>query len=66
MRVLRRQQGHFDWHEFRTSWPAGLLGDLAALKGEWFCDSYARFEHPLVTQQCCTAGRDSHSAIDQT
>ena len=51
VRVLRRQKGHFDWDEFRTSWPAGLLVDLAALKGEWFCDSYARFEHPNYIQK---------------
>jgi len=28
--------------------------------------SLTRPETHLVTQQCCTAGRDSHSAIDQT
>ena len=42
----RPQHGHFRFSDFESPWPADLLDALAGLKGAWFCDSYARFEHP--------------------
>jgi SAM-dependent methyltransferase len=44
--VLAPQHGHFRFTGFESAWPADLLEALADLKGAWFCDSYARFEHP--------------------
>jgi SAM-dependent methyltransferase len=44
--VLAAQHGHFRFTEVDSPWPADLLEALADLKGPWFCDSYARFEHP--------------------
>jgi SAM-dependent methyltransferase len=46
VRVLGPQHGHFRCTDIESPWPADLLDSLARLKGAWFCDSYARFEHP--------------------
>jgi SAM-dependent methyltransferase len=46
VRVLVPQHGHFRCTDVESAWPADLLEALARLKGAWFCDSYARFEHP--------------------
>ncbi|MEX2172862.1 MAG: class I SAM-dependent methyltransferase [Pirellulaceae bacterium] len=45
------QQGHYRFDDFLSDWPADLLLALAELKGEWFADSYARFEHPNYIQK---------------
>lgn len=44
VRYLSPQRGSYFYDNFRTDWPAELLYALAELKGEWFADSYARFE----------------------
>lgn len=49
--VLVPQHGHFRFTGFESAWPADLLESLARLKGPWFCDSYARFEHPNYLQK---------------
>jgi 2-polyprenyl-3-methyl-5-hydroxy-6-metoxy-1,4-benzoquinol methylase len=49
--VLVPQHGHFRFTDFESPWPADLLESLARLKGSWFCDSYARFEHPNYLQK---------------
>jgi 2-polyprenyl-3-methyl-5-hydroxy-6-metoxy-1,4-benzoquinol methylase len=51
VRVLANQRGHYRPAEFTTTWPAELLQALADLKGEWFCDSYERFENPNYIQK---------------
>ena len=51
VRTLVPQQGHYRYDDFYTDWPADLLLALADLKGEWFADSYARFEHPNYIQK---------------
>jgi 2-polyprenyl-3-methyl-5-hydroxy-6-metoxy-1,4-benzoquinol methylase len=50
VQVLRKSPGNFP-NQFTTSWPADLLSALADLKGEWFSDSYARFEDPYYIQR---------------
>lgn len=46
VRVLADQKGTYrDLREFDTDWSDDLLFHLAALKREWFVDSYQRFEH---------------------
>jgi 2-polyprenyl-3-methyl-5-hydroxy-6-metoxy-1,4-benzoquinol methylase len=52
VRILTPQKGTYsDRREFDTDWPQELLCSLAALKGEWFLDSYQRFEHPNYIQK---------------
>lgn len=52
VRLLTPQKGTYSSaKEFRTAWPADLLNSLAALKAEWFLDSYQRFEHPNYIQK---------------
>jgi SAM-dependent methyltransferase len=52
VRILTPQKGTYsDRREFDSDWPADLLHGLAALKGEWFLDSYQRFEHPNYIQK---------------
>jgi len=53
VRILRPQRGsgYSDVREFDTHWPPELLVRLAELKGEWFLDSYQRFEHPNYIQK---------------
>jgi len=52
VRVLTPQKGTYsDRREFETDWPEHLLYHLAELKGEWFLDSYQRFEHPNYVQK---------------
>lgn len=46
VRILTPQKGTYSQRrEFDTDWPDDLLYSLAALKGDWFLDSYQRFEH---------------------
>jgi 2-polyprenyl-3-methyl-5-hydroxy-6-metoxy-1,4-benzoquinol methylase len=51
VRALVPQHGHYRYDDFYSDWPADLLLDLADLKGDWFADSYARFEHPNYIQK---------------
>jgi len=53
VRILRPQKGssYSSVSEFDTDWPQELLFDLARLKGDWFLDSYQRFEHPNYIQK---------------
>jgi Cof subfamily protein (haloacid dehalogenase superfamily) len=51
VRVRRPQAGLHRQTEFWSDWPADLLLALADLKGEWFVDSYARFEEPHYVQK---------------
>src|SRR5438067_5647405 len=51
VRTLAPQRGHYRYDNFLSDWPADLLLALAELKGEWFADSYARFEHPNYIQK---------------
>ena len=52
VRVLTPQKGTYtEQREFETDWPEHLLYHLAELKGEWFFDSYQRFEHPNYVQK---------------
>jgi SAM-dependent methyltransferase len=52
VKILTPQKGTYsDRREFDSDWPEDLLYSLAALKGEWFLDSYQRFEHPNYIQK---------------
>src|SRR6478736_1991612 len=52
VRMLTPQKGTYSQRrEFDTDWPEDLLYSLAALKGEWFLDSYQRFEHANYIQK---------------
>ena len=53
VRILRPQKGssYSNVSEFDTAWPAEMLRRLADLKGDWFLDSYQRFEHPNYIQK---------------
>ena len=52
VKILTPQKGTYsDRREFDSDWPEELLYSLAALKGEWFLDSYQRFEHPNYIQK---------------
>jgi 2-polyprenyl-3-methyl-5-hydroxy-6-metoxy-1,4-benzoquinol methylase len=50
--VQGAQRGWYcEGRELVTHWPQELLDALSALKGEWFLDSYQRFEHPNYIQK---------------
>jgi 2-polyprenyl-3-methyl-5-hydroxy-6-metoxy-1,4-benzoquinol methylase len=52
VRILAPQRGTYsNLQEFETEWPEELLDKLAALKREWFLDSYQRFEHRNYIQK---------------
>ena len=52
VKILSPQVGSYiDLREFTTNWPEECLYELARLKGEWFYDSYQRFEHPNYVQK---------------
>jgi 2-polyprenyl-3-methyl-5-hydroxy-6-metoxy-1,4-benzoquinol methylase len=51
VRTLVPQKGHYPYVDFLSDWPRELLSALAALKKEWFSDSYARFEEPNYIQK---------------
>jgi 2-polyprenyl-3-methyl-5-hydroxy-6-metoxy-1,4-benzoquinol methylase len=52
VRILQPQRGTYsNVEEFETAWPQELLYSLAELKGEWFLDSYQRFEQPNYVQK---------------
>jgi len=50
--VKTPQKGTYrDIRDFETDWSEQLLCRLAELKGDWFVDSYQRFEHPNYLQK---------------
>lgn len=52
VRILTPQKGTYSQRrEFDTGWREDLLHSLASLKGDWFLDSYQRFEHANYIQK---------------